>query len=322
MRQENINYLLVGCLVLSTAGLLGFVYMYLSGDSESTARYYTVYHNISGITEGTTVTYGGYEIGKVNDIIYDQKNGKTSFKLSLDILENWKIPKDSVAKIVSSGLLADNSVDINEGQSSDLLAPGGMIVGQEAIGMFDAINAVAEELIDLSENNVKPILSSVSDRFDSIGNNIDKLSNDLEQSVPSMVVDASSLITSLNESANKIAQIVDKNNKNHLNNLFRNADSISENLNLLSGNLQQTVFKLDEVIDNANAVIVDNDKDLRESVQDLRRTLDSIAQNIDSIVYNLDTTTRNTSEFSRKIRENPSAILSSSPPKDRGVDSK
>jgi len=322
MRQDNINYLLVGSLVLSMAGLLGFVHMYLSGDNQSTDRYYTVYNNISGVTEGTNVTYGGYQIGKVNEISYDQNNGKTSFKLSLDVIEDWKIPKDSAARIVSSGLLADNSIDISEGQSTEALAPGGVIVGQEVVGMFDAINSVAEELKDLSKNSVRPMLDNVSNRFDSISTNIDNLSSDLEKNVPDMVTDATALMTSLNESADRIAQIVDKNNENHLDNLFKNADSISGNLNSLSKSLEQTVIKLDQVIDNANTVITNNEGDVRESVQDLRSTLDTIAQNIDSIVYNLDTTTRNTSEFSRKIRENPSAILSSSPPKDRGVVSK
>ena len=319
MRQDNINYLLVGSLVLSMASLLGFVHLYLSGDNQSTDRYYTTYNNISGITEGTNVTYGGYQIGKVNDISYIQNNGKTSFKLSLDVIEGWRIPKDSTANIVSSGLLADNSIDISEGQSKEALSPGGVIVGQEVVGMFDAINSVAEELKDLSENSVRPMLNNVSNRFDSIGANFDNLSSDLEKSVPTMVTDATELMASLNESANRIAEIVDRNNENHLDNLFKNADSISGNLNSFSESLEQTVVKLDQLIDNTNAVITNNDKDLRESVQDLRNTLDTISQNIDSIVYNLDTTTRNTSEFSRKIRENPSAILSSSPPKDRGV---
>jgi len=311
---------MVGSLVLGMAALLGFVQLYLSGDNQSTDRYYTIYHNISGITEGTTVTYGGYEIGQVKAINYDQKEGKTSFKLSLDIVEDWKIPKDSRAKIVSAGLLADNTINIDEGQSTESLQPGEIIIGQEAVGMFDAINSVAEELKDLSENSVKPMLKNVSDRFDSIGTNIESLSVDLEGSVPNIVTGISLLIASLNDSADKISAIIDENNEHHINNLFKNADDISLNLLSFTTSLEQTVTKLDQVIENTNAVITNNDQDLRESVQDLRKTLDTIAQNIDSIVYNLDTATRNTSEFSRKIRDNPSAILSSSPPKDRGVD--
>ena len=322
MKQENINYLLVGSLVISMASVLGIIYLKLSGDGKETDRYYALYSNIAGVTEGTTVTYGGYQIGMVKKIEFEQKENKTVFKLSLDVLKDWKIPSDSQARIVSSGLLSDNRIDIVEGNNIDALVPGDMIEAHEAVGLFDAINAVAYELQDLSQNNIKPLLKNVNERFESVSRNFDELSTTLNRSVPIVVEDASMLIKNLNDSADKIAMIFGDKNQNHIDNLFQNADELSNNLKNLTQGLEKSISQFDQVLARTDGILTSNDKALRESVLYLRNTLDAIAQNIDSIVYNLDTTSRNINEFSRQIRENPSAILSGSPPKERGIGSK
>lgn len=91
-----------------------------------------------GLLVGDKVRMAGVDIGRVVDARLDQNFNAI---LKLEISDNLKIPDDSSASIVSSGLMGNKYIEIEPGGSEDYLHPN-----DEFNYTQDAI--VLEELLD------------------------------------------------------------------------------------------------------------------------------------------------------------------------------
>ncbi|MDH5437080.1 MAG: MCE family protein, partial [Gammaproteobacteria bacterium] len=60
MRNDKINYMVVGSFVLSAFVVLIGVLFYITGNTGDKEKYYSIYSNVSGVKRGTPVTYEGY----------------------------------------------------------------------------------------------------------------------------------------------------------------------------------------------------------------------------------------------------------------------
>ena len=68
MKRDSINYLAVGSIVLLALGLFLYALFRLTGGVDENTRYIVLYPNITGLSEGTPVTYEGYKIGSIGTI--------------------------------------------------------------------------------------------------------------------------------------------------------------------------------------------------------------------------------------------------------------
>jgi phospholipid/cholesterol/gamma-HCH transport system substrate-binding protein len=120
---------LVGLFVL--LGIVALVFISLKaanlgsfggGDAyQLTARF----DNIGGLKERAPVRSAGVTVGRVTGIALD---GKTfQGVVTLDIDKSYTFPKDTVAKILTSGLLGDQYVGLEAGGDDANLAPGGVV---------------------------------------------------------------------------------------------------------------------------------------------------------------------------------------------------
>jgi phospholipid/cholesterol/gamma-HCH transport system substrate-binding protein len=316
MKQDNINYFMVGSLVLGVLVLLLVVLVRLTGQQGDTESYYVTYNTITGIKRGSAVTFGGYQIGQVDAITPVNVDGSTRFKLELAVQQGWPIPQNSTARIISPGLLSDPQVDISEGSSPERLSPGGTLHGREAANLFAAMDTVAYEFQDLSEHSIKPLLKNLSQRIDSVSHRIDDIGGDLDEGVPQVITRVNTLLSSLNRSAGQLETILGDNNQQHISSLFKNADQMSAKLLDLSQSFDKVVAQLDQMLDSSNKLLQGSSDDVRQSVISLRNALHVVSQNIDTIMYNLNASSRNVNEFSHEIRNNPSVLLRSNPSPD------
>jgi phospholipid/cholesterol/gamma-HCH transport system substrate-binding protein len=290
----------------------------VTGQNVDTESYSVVYSDIAGIAEGTSVTFGGFAIGQVTAIQPVRLEGKTLFKLTLAIDKQWKLPVDSVARIASPGILSDKTIDIVEGNSEEMLQANAEIKGQGSADLFAAVDEVAFEIKDLSENSIRPMLEKFSLSVESVSNRIDNIGGELDKGVPELLVGANRFMDELNRNVDRISAVLNDTNQKKLTSSITNIDSLTQNLVGLSQRLDGTITEFDKLIVSYGSVVDNNDEDIRKAVVDLRNSLNTVSENIDSIVYNLDTTSRNVSEFSRQIRNNPGVLLGGSPPKDIG----
>lgn len=312
MKHENINYFTVGIFVFSMFILLMAVLYKLTGADTSADVYFAYYDNITGITEGSVVSYGGYQIGYVKKIVPVQKDRKTYYKMSIAVKSGWKIPADSVARILTPGLLSENHVDIHEGDSEKILSPGDEIAAQEEVSIMTAMNLIANELEGVSKNGLVPLI-------DTINQHVDRIGSDLGAKIPEMTTNVNELLKKLNNGAMQLNSILNTKNTGYLNNIFRDASQFTDKLAGISERFENSQAALDKILENTSLVITDNQNDIRNSIIALHGALELVSKNIRSIVYNMESTSRNMSEFSREIRENPGLLLGGKPPADKAM---
>jgi len=318
VKHENINYVMVGGLVIAMFAVLFMVLVKVTGKNVATESYYVVYGDIAGVKEGTAVTFGGYTIGQITDIQPVRKDGKTRFKLTLAIDQQWRLPVDSVARVASPGILSDKTIDVVEGSSQDMIPAGAEIRGQESADLFSAVDEVAFEIKDLSENSIRPMLQKFSNSVDTISNRVDNIGGQLDKGVPDLMANANRFMIELNKNVDRLSLLLNDSNQKHLSTAFTNMDTLTQNLAGVSRRLNETVDQFDKLIVSYKNVADSNDEQIQKAIRDLQKSLNTVAENIDSIVYNLDTTSRNVNEFSRQIRNNPGLLLGGKAPKDIG----
>lgn len=309
MKKEGFNYLLVGVFVLSMFVLLLVLLYRITGRADDRDAYYVLYDNITGVAEGTVVTYGGYQVGQVDEIVPVREAGATHYRLRLGVRSGWQIPMDSVARIVSPGLLSDNQIDIVEGDSEIMLDPGDRVRGQEEVSMMSLLNSMAYEIQDLSDSSIKPLLENLNRQVETLG-------SELNQSLPRITAEAQNLLRSLHRSAEGLQNMLGTRNQDRVSRVLENAERTSANLAKLSERFDSVRDELDELLRSFNAMLDENRADVRQTVVDLRKSLDTVARNVDAIVYNLESSSRNMNEFSRQIRRNPGLLLTTQPADD------
>ena len=294
MKRDSINYVLVGVAVLVAFGLLLATLMTITGRGGSSSQYHVYYDNVTGLGYGAPVFYEGFRIGQVAGI--EPERGETTrYKVELALRSDWPIPADSVARLQSSGVLADTSVGIREGQSRVMLEPGAEIAGTAGGDVFAAMNDLAGELTILARDRVRPLVDKLATRLDSISGTIDS-------NLPALVSDTRELMQRLNQAADGVNGLLDKPNQEAI------AASLQD-VRKVAAELHTTQQRADALLASLNATVEENRPELRQTVLDLEQTVGAVAQRIDAITHHLESSSRNLDEFAREIRRNPNRLL-------------
>lgn len=143
---------MVGLFVM--LGLVGLVFIALkaanlsSFGSGDTYMISARFDNIGGLKSRAPVRSAGVLVGRVTSISLDPKTFQGVVTLAIE--RSFQFPKDSSAKILTSGLLGDQYVGLEPGYEESNLAPGGTIkqtqsavVLENLIGQF-LFNKAAE----------------------------------------------------------------------------------------------------------------------------------------------------------------------------------
>lgn len=137
--QKNILETLMGAVVLLVAGVF-LMFAYQSSQMR-VVEGYTIsgkFANATGIALGSDVRIGGVKVGTVSDITLDPESYQAV--VSMQISKNTKLPKDSSASIVSSGLLGDKYVQLTPGGDDQVMAAGDKIqFTQSAVNLEEMI---------------------------------------------------------------------------------------------------------------------------------------------------------------------------------------
>jgi phospholipid/cholesterol/gamma-HCH transport system substrate-binding protein len=294
MKRDRINYVLVGAGVLVALGLLLATLFAITGRGGAQTSYFVYYDNVTGLAFGAPVFYEGYRIGQV-DAITPERNGKTRYRVDLDVRKDWPIPNDSVARLQSSGLLADMSIGIREGQSPQMLAPGSEIKGLGGGDLFGAMNDLAGELTVLTRDRIRPLIDTLAERIDSITGTVD-------ENLPEIVAQTRELMVKLNRAAEGVEKIVGAPNQEAI------ASTLAD-IRQVADELDETKARADALLSSLNATVEENRPEIRQTVLDLQQTVTAIATRIDAITHHLESSSRNIDEFSREIRRNPNRLL-------------
>lgn len=295
MKRDNLNYVLVGVLVLIAGLVLLVALAMITGRGGASTAYYTQYRNVTGLRYGAPVFYQGYRIGQVGQIVPARDKNGTHYRVELDVRRDWPIPADSIAHLSATGLLADVAVAISEGKSTQMAAAGSTLAGAENADIFSAMNELAGQVSQLTRTQISPLIENLSKRVDSITGVIDK-------GTPDLVRQSQQLLTRLNKVSSSLDDVLKPDNRDAL-------AAILANTRELSQQLRGTQQKLDDALGQLDSIAKENRPGIRDSVDDLRAILSALSARIDSISQHLQTASRNFDEFSREVRKNPNRLL-------------
>ncbi len=330
MRNNKINYLIVGSFVLAMA--VGFIVSMamLAGRTGATDTYYAVYRNVTGVKFGTQVVYEGYPIGQVEEVIPESDGALMRFRVVFEVQQGWRIPKDSVGKIEAPGLLSAITLSIRAGSSETALQPGAEVTGEEASDIFAMVSSVAGEIGSIAEKDIRPLIANLTPLLETInraaGNFGDimegdgktlvgdmvKLVGELSARVPRIANNIEDFTDSINRSSKELSEILTPETRMVIVDLLQNMDAAAVNFTELSS-------ELDALIGNMDTLIARNQDNVNDSLVDIRYITDSLARRIDSINQNMEGASRNMYEFSRQIRQNPGLLLGGTPPADEAA---
>ena len=112
-------------------GLLAALFLALKVGNMNAVSFqptYTItarFDNIGGLKPRAPVKSAGVVVGRIADIRFDDTTYQATVTMTLE--RSYQFPKDSAAKILTSGLLGEQYVGLEAGGSDQMLAQGNMI---------------------------------------------------------------------------------------------------------------------------------------------------------------------------------------------------
>ncbi len=331
MRNHFINYTAVGAFVCAMIVALVVAITLVTGRTGPTDPYVVMLDNVMDIKYGTVVRYEGFQVGQVDKIEPDLKDGKYRFKVRVGVLSGWKFPVDSVASIAASSFLAAKTLDIHGGVSKDVIAVGGEIKGSGPSDMFALMASSAGQVSSLLQNGVTPLITELQGSVKRLTQTTDTQINAVGTGVQGLIRNANGKLDVITEQvkvltddmADNLAQVrklLADGNIDAVKRILGNLDRASKNADQTIAELNALAKEVNGVAQDVHLMISDNRKNVDKSVADLEYILRSVSQNIDAITNNLEGSTRNMNEFSRLIRQNPGLLLSGGNPEaDKGL---
>lgn len=258
MKSDQINYLVVGSFVIAMIAALAVAIALLTGRTGATDTYFTSYKDATGLKFGSQVLYMGYPVGQVEEIVPEVENGSVSFRVQLEVDEdfkNWQVPRDSIAQIRASGLLAAVTIDIRVGESRETLRPGDHLQGLEQSDVFVAVTDAANTLKFLTENSIKPLVENLHAYVTSFGSVLDERGGDLITNLslvskelatrsPELISKFIELSDELKQTSAQLRLVLSEENADKVSTVVDNMVTASENAVVLTEDTRQQIHAL------------------------------------------------------------------------------
>lgn len=288
MKQDNINYTVVGLFVVTISIVFLIVLYLITGKVSDSDRYYTTLQDVSGINNGTAITYKGYRVGQLIDITPVFKGNVTQFNLTLAIKSGWVVTEGSSISITKTGLLSDSKLNIDEGRSKNILAIDSHITGRQSSDVMTVIKSMSENINNLSSNVITPMIIKL--RHD-----IDIFSGTMSNDLPTLTKNLNVLVLKLQKNSDVIDAVFNSNNQTKISDLIDSADVMLNNLEPMSESL--------------NALVNKNKNNIDKSIGSINATTQLMNNKLESILNQLEATSQNINDFSNQIKNNPGAII-------------
>lgn len=163
MRIKSLE-LLVGAFLVAAFGALMFLALQVSGLSQEMSKpsyhVHALFQNIGGLTVRAKVTMAGVIIGRVDSITLDQKTQMARVDLSIEQQYN-EISTDTVAAILTAGLLGEKYIGLTPGADETYLKEGSKIEQTQSSLVLEDL--IGKFLFNKTNETPKPAASSGGD---------------------------------------------------------------------------------------------------------------------------------------------------------------
>jgi phospholipid/cholesterol/gamma-HCH transport system substrate-binding protein len=271
-------------------------------------EFYAEYENVDGLLQSNPVVVNGFAIGQVEKIMMKNDNsGKVVVKMVTRASE-FDIPKNSIARIISSDLLGSKAIEIIASKETEYIDNGDTLKSEIQASLTDEVNRQvlplknkAEDLISSIDSLVSSLRAivktdeaaskEVSSTFQSIGNSVKSLEKTTKE-VEILVTEQRKKLSKIIENVESISSNFEKNNES-LSKIMKNMESITDSL--VKANVTETVnnaskamSEASEIMDKINkgegsiGLLINDDKlykDLDESAVALEKLLTDMRLN-------------------------------------------
>ena len=292
----------IGAIVVIAVFLLIYGINFLKGKNIFTARthYYVVYKNVGGLTESNPVYFNGFVVGKVNAIFFapDMKGG---IIVDFVLRENdLKIPKNTIARIFSDGLLGTKAIGLDFGNAQEFAQSGDTLLPNLENSLTDQMSEQLMPVKDKAEHLIlraDSLIAAITKIFnpnvnDNLRHSIENV-NDITLNMNGLITEQRKRLDAITANVESISKNLKENNEN-LTIIMANFKNISDSI--AKANLTQT-------LNNAN-LAVKQTAEIMEKINSGKGSLGLLVNN-DSLYRHLDMASKDLDRLLVDLKENP-----------------
>ena len=306
------GYAKLGMLIIFTLAILIWGINYLKGIDffKKNTSYYVVYDRIDGLVESSEVTMSGYKVGQVKDIRFSDKMDG-SLIVTFFMEGDFKLPKGTVARIISSDIMGTKSIKLQINPSGEFYQPGDTIPG-----------SIEEDLKEQVSMQVLPLKNKAEELLATLDSAVTVVTvifnEEARKNLSESFVNINQTILNL-ESASHELDLLLTSERENMQGIIKNVNGITKTLNDNTGEFSNIMGNLSSISDSLAAVGV------TELINDLATSVESINQIIakinsgegsagklltDEVLYNNLTSMSQSLDYLLKdIRNNPKRYL-------------
>ena len=303
--------------------IYGFNYLKGKNFFASQNKFYAIYSDVDGLVEANPLIINGYKVGIVSDITLSS-NLSNGVVVTMLLDNSIKIPKNSIARIVSSDIMGSKAIQLVLGNSPEFVVDGDTLLSEKEENLKQSVNKTIAPLQKKAESLISSIDSvmyvvqeilnkdarkNLSGSFESINRTfrtLEKTSVKLDDLVESERAKVSNIITKASHLATTLAD-----NSQDISNILKNFSAISDSLKRskivsVINNANITLAQTSEIAQKINrgegtlGLLVNNDS--------LYRKLDKSAEDLDKLLVDLQLNPKryvHFSAFGRKEKNKP-----------------
>jgi phospholipid/cholesterol/gamma-HCH transport system substrate-binding protein len=313
--------------IVTTIAIACFIYgfSFLKGKNffSSQRKFYAVYNDIDGLVEANPLLINGFRVGMVGDI---QFAGDNSGKVLVTLVVNndINIPKNSIARVVSSDLLGSKAIQLILGNAKNYAQTNDTLVSDQEDNLKAAVNKTIAPLQKKAEGliaSIDSVMVVVQQVFnESARQNLAKSFESIKGAITSLETTSFRLDTLVASEKSKISNILSKinhlattldNNSDKLANVIQNFSNISDSI--AQSNLKQAINNADVALNQAATIMTKINKGegtmgMLVNNDSLYRKLDKSSEDLDKLLKDLRINPEryvHISVFGRKDRNKP-----------------
>ena len=258
--------------------IIGFSYLKSNDVFVSDRVFYAVYDDVEGVSKGTPVTISGFNVGSVQDIRFYKNTSKLLLKFRVE--NDFTFSKNSIAEIYETGLIGGKALSVIPKYGEQLAKNGDTLKSSIAPGLTELVNdklSPLQEKIESMVVNADSVLLSLNS----------VLNNEAKLEIQSSITNFSSTVADLKSSASTLDDMLNT-NKNQINNIISNVNETSNelsNLSIVVDNLTQSSNSIEKIVNE----ISNGDGSLNKLIfeDDLINSLDAASKNINLLIKDL-----------------------------------
>lgn len=298
----------LGLLMVVTISLFIWGLSYLKGhDFFSPVNYYhAVYERVDGLVESGHVTMNGYKIGSVKTVRFaPDRSGRLIVTFMIE--SNFKIPRNSIAQIMSSDLMGTRAVRLIFSDETQYHLPGDTLLTDIESDLKEQVSLQvlplknrAEELLGTIDSAITVLTvifnedarKNLAESFENINQtiaNIERTSADLAQ----LISDEKTTISKLTRNIESFTGTLSR-NASQFDNIIQNLSAFSDTIAAMP--LTPVLADISDIIDNMRSLIAKVDEDDNSL---------GLLFSDDKLYHNLSSMTDNLGHLLTDIRVNP-----------------